>query len=245
MSRPNKISQEIRDLCFGYVRNNYKHYASFPVSLIFIVLKYFLFQQKISVNNLIFATKAISLLKPIGSFYFTTIVTAFIIDQPSDSLSTEIMLTSGFKINIFLPSVRYKLNNLQKYNKIKTIATTLWQFNPSKYVYYIVLSRKTSCVCPDTHGVIKIYIARYNQHIINNRDKSYWKQIQNLTPDNALIQIDLDGYINWKEKVQITIISNNSNSMEIWTNNSDAFFVLERKSERRICCQTALEQFIE
>lgn len=239
----NQISQEIRDLCFGYIRNNYQHYISFPVQLTFIIISYFLFQQEISVENLIFATKAISLLKPIGSFYFTSILTAFIIDQPSDSLSTEIFLTEDIKIIIYLASITYKLNKSKKYNKIETIATKLWKFNPSKYVYFIVLNRKTSCPCPDTHGVIKIYIAPYNQHIINNNNESYWKQIQKLTPDNALIKIDLDKYINWRQKLEIKIISNNSNSIKIYPNKSDAFFVLGRNSERRICCQTALEQF--
>jgi len=240
-----KIPQEICNLCFGYVKSNYQQ--SVPVSLIYIMIKYFLFQQEISIDKLFFSTRNI----PIpGSFYFTSIWMGFIIDGPS--ISSQIILSPSFKINIFLSSVRYQLNGSEKCNKIKSVCGKLWKFSSSysKYIYYIELIRNTSCDCPDTCGIIKIYIAPYyNQHI-NNHNQAYWKQILKLTHDTAInpliahIEIKLNESIDWRQEFKFKIISNNSNSIQIWNDTSDALFVCSRKSEKRVCCKTAYEQFL-
>ena len=228
------LSKEIIHLCYGYIRNNYSQYKSFPASLENLIIQFFLFQKIIEIDDLLFATNnTSSIIKPIASYYFTHILTAFIIQQDTKSLSTQIILTGGLKINICLPSATYKLNDSQRYNKIETIDKKKCNFKSATYTCYICLSRNTSCKCKDTEGLIKIYIAPYNQHIINNQEKSYWQQIQNLKSDSILIKVNIDKYINWREKIKLTIISNIS----------DASFVIDKNSERRNCCKKALNQF--
>ena len=243
MSLLNKqISEEIKHLCFGYIRNNYKD-KSFALALKYVVISFFLYQQKKCIKDIIFATDPSD--KDGLSFYFRSICMAFIITHGQNSLSTDVILSKFFKISICLASNKYKVYNSKRYNPIQFISNKLWKFHPLKYVYFILLTRPTVCVC-ETKAVLKIFITPYNQYVKNEKE-GYWKQIEKLSKENALINIDLSGeQFNWKKRMEFEMISNNSitNSMKICVNKSNELWVSKNKqTESRHCCQNAMQQF--
>lgn len=238
MTKWKDLPRTTRYLCSRWICENFT--TRIPFALKVMIIKFYFTQQQISKDDIIFSTDPQS---P-NSFTFSTILMAFLIDHTSNSpSSTIIKLSKDTKIFISLYSTKFNLNNSSENHQIYTISRKEWKVENVKYIYYIELTRPTLCDCDNTDGLLKIWIVPYKQDI--NTETGYWNQILDLTNFNsALIKIDLSKErINWTQKIEFDIISNNSKSMQFWINKSEESWVWEQTSERRFCCQPAMEQY--
>lgn len=225
-----QIPYDLKHLAFGFIRIylNQQHY---PIPLIYIIISHLLSKsQEIKINDIHFPTDNTS---RFGK-YFTSFLTAIKIHIPFISIKVSI---ASFKIEICSLSNCYIFNG-QKV-PIKCINGNLFKFNKNDIVsMYLALTRKTNCQCIDTEGKLSLWL-------VPNRDQNekecYHTQICNLSKDNGIIRIRIDDYINWQETQKINIIS--YNKIQFIINNADALFMIENKSQRTICCETALTQF--
>jgi len=240
MSSNKSTPLQILYLCSGFIKHHYPQ--SFPISLLHVIISYFIINMKLCFDNLHFST--LSVIAPsqfpinTGLLYFSSILMSFLVQNPTFNL--QIRLNKSLKIDIW-PSLRkYRLNNNNQYKAIKSISQKLWNFSTDTFIFIISITRKTSCQCRNTQGVIQIYICSKFQ----NNTESLQQQIIEFKGSEALIEISLDEDFNYHQKNKLLVTTNNADKMII-CDNDGALFCWNKQSQRQICCHKALHEYVQ